>query len=150
LGREAMRRAAAWRQSCAICSDGRPRGTSRQATSAGFCVSSFPWLLLSLSPWTGGGYHPCMRSINRHALIRWLFVPIVLLTQLVALADDDNGPPIDARWRGFPGDSANLNGQPPKVWLPGGGVAGTWIIFIILGVLCIGFLFMNAKRTHLD
>jgi len=88
--------------------------------------------------------------LSRYSLMRWMFAAILLLCQGMAFADDEgNGPPIDARWRGFPNDSANSS-TPPKVWLPGGGVAGTWIIFILLGILCIGFLFMNAKRTHLD
>jgi len=80
-----------------------------------------------------------MRAMR--TLKRWMFVPIVLLSQAMALADD-SGPPIDARLEGFPKDT--------KVVLDGGGVAGSWIIFIILGVICVAFLFMNAKRSHLD
>jgi hypothetical protein len=80
---------------------------------------------------------PGMRSLNR-----WTFMAVLFLSQAFALADDTSAPPPDARFDGFPKDV--------KVILDNGGVAGSWIIFIILGIICAAFLFMNAKRTHLD
>ena len=44
---------------------------------------------------------------------------------------------------------ARLEGYPTPMLLQGG-VAMTWVLFIVLGVLCVSVLFKNAKRSHLD
>ena len=72
-------------------------------------------------------------------IARWAFLPILLLSKAVALADDVQ---IDGRFQGYPHDT--------KVLLDGGGYAGTWVIFGLLAIVCVAFLFMNAKRTYLD
>ena len=45
---------------------------------------------------------------------------------------------------------ARLEGYPSNVTLEGGTTALTWLLFVFLSVVCIGVLFKNAKRTHLD
>jgi hypothetical protein len=59
---------------------------------------------------------------------------------LSALADDQT-PVIDGRLQGY--------GTQPVV-LDAGGTALTYLLLVGLGVLCIGVMLKNAKRTHLD
>ena len=30
------------------------------------------------------------------------------------------------------------------------GTALTWLLLVVLGGICVGVMFMNSKRTHLD
>jgi len=43
-----------------------------------------------------------------------------------------------------------LEGYPTKVTLDDSGTALTWLLFVFLSVVCIGVMFKNARRTHLD
>jgi hypothetical protein len=88
-------------------------------------------------------------SGGRRRLARWAFTALRLAPMLVVFApvialaaSDDEGPKPDAR----------LEGYGSTVTLPAGtsGTSLLWIVFIILGILCISVLFKNAKRTHLD
>lgn len=45
---------------------------------------------------------------------------------------------------------ARLYGYPDKYWQAPPGTAGAWAVLAVLGIVCIGPLFLNAKRTHLD
>lgn len=43
-----------------------------------------------------------------------------------------------------------LEGYATDVTLPAGTTAMTWLLLVFLTLLCIGALFKNARRTHLD
>jgi len=45
---------------------------------------------------------------------------------------------------------ARVTGYPEKYWLVPPGTAGTWAVLAGLGIVCLGPLFLNSKRTHLD
>jgi len=45
---------------------------------------------------------------------------------------------------------ARLEGYPSGVTLELGSTALTWLLFVFLSVVCIGVMFKNARRTHLD
>ena len=68
-----------------------------------------------------------------------LVMTLVLSTPLRVLADE--APEVyDAR----------LQGYKDNVQLDSGSTALTWLLLIALGVLCLGVLFKDAKRSHLD
>jgi hypothetical protein len=68
-----------------------------------------------------------------------LALMFVLSTPLNVLAED--APEVyDAR----------LQGYAQNVQLDSGSTALTWLLLIALGVLCLGVLFKDAKRSHLD
>jgi len=60
----------------------------------------------------------------------------------VALADAEDAPKVDARLEGYATGSGALKDA--------GGTALTWLLFIVLGAICIGVMFINSKRSHLD
>jgi hypothetical protein len=45
---------------------------------------------------------------------------------------------------------ARLEGYANSVTLPPGSVGLTWVALIVLGAICVGGLFKDAKRSHLD
>jgi hypothetical protein len=45
---------------------------------------------------------------------------------------------------------ARLQGYTNNMQLDAGSTALTWLLLIALGILCLGVLFKDAKRTHLD
>ena len=45
---------------------------------------------------------------------------------------------------------ARLEGYASNVTLDSGSTGLTWVVFIILTIICLGGLFKDAKRTHLD
>jgi hypothetical protein len=45
---------------------------------------------------------------------------------------------------------ARLEGYASNVTLDSGSTGLTWFVFIILAIICLGGLFKDAKRTHLD
>jgi hypothetical protein len=49
-----------------------------------------------------------------------------------------------------PDHDARLDGYPATVVLNSGGTASSYIVLSLLGVLCIGSMFIKGKRTHLD
>lgn len=67
----------------------------------------------------------------------------MLATPLAALAQrqgEEERELVDAR----------LEGYATNVTLDSGSTGLTWVMFIILAVICLGGLFKDAKRTHLD
>ena len=78
--------------------------------------------------------------IRRFAVAAFVFAAVVVSASSPALAQDDERKSYDAR----------LEGHTDAVMLDGGSTALTWLTLAGLGVLCIGVLFKNPKRTHLD
>ena len=70
---------------------------------------------------------------------RLFAVAMVLLLPLVTFAQDASKI-YDAR----------LEGYDNNFTLDSGGTGLTWLLLVVLGALCIGVLFKNAHRTHLD
>ncbi len=56
-----------------------------------------------------------------------------------AAQDDEESEIVDARLEGY-SKGVTLEGS----------TALMWVLLLILAIVCIGPLFMNAKRTHLD
>jgi len=72
-----------------------------------------------------------------------------LTSSALARVDEDEGPPPDARTEGY--KIEGKQGPPaPLLISPASGTAGTWALTVILGVVCIGVMFKNGKRSHLD
>lgn len=65
---------------------------------------------------------------------------IIYIMPLSARAAEEEKGPLDAR----------LENYPQKVTLEEGGTALTWIILLVLTALCVGVMFKNANRSHLD
>jgi len=79
------------------------------------------------------GFSARMRLLR---VMSW-FIGLLAFPAL-ALADDE--PRIDARLQNFQ----------KQVSVPEGGTALTWMLLILLTMVCLFALFKNAKRTHLD
>jgi hypothetical protein len=71
------------------------------------------------------------------AACAWLLMPAMTLA-----ASDEDESPVDARLLGYQNGSAALKDA--------GGTALTWLLLFFLAAICIGVLFTNPKRTHLD
>jgi hypothetical protein len=72
-----------------------------------------------------------------------LSVAVVLVWTMLSapvLAADAEDKVVDAR----------LEGYGRSVTLDGGSTALTWMLLILLGALCVGVMFKNANRSHLD
>lgn len=63
----------------------------------------------------------------------------LLFWPLVALAQDEEQT-FDAR----------LEGYKESVKMPEGSSALTWMLLVLLAIICIAALFKNAKRSHMD
>jgi hypothetical protein len=80
------------------------------------------------------------------SLRSWLAAMMLAVTLLAtamptpARADDDEPFVYDARVQGFS----------KPVQLPSSSTALTWLLLIVLAGACIGVMFMDAKRSHLD
>lgn len=70
---------------------------------------------------------------------RWTAALVALLWPLSAWAQEGERAVVDAR----------LEGYPQNVTLDGGSFLA-WLTFGVVGVICIGVMFKNARRTHLD
>jgi hypothetical protein len=66
---------------------------------------------------------------------------VVLLAPVIAMAqEDENSKIYDARLEGYPGN----------VTLDSSSTALLWLLLIVLAAACVGVMFKNARRTHLD
>ena len=80
----------------------------------------------------------CRRLTDR--VLPWCLAAVVtVISPAMALAQDDDRPIVDARLEGYP-SNVSLEGS----------TALMWVLLLILGIICVGPLFMNSKRTHLD
>lgn len=77
--------------------------------------------------------------MHKHSLRVLAFAAVLLVSGPSLMAQEDQ-PPLDAR----------LVGYGEKHMLPEPGAAGAWLALIGLGIICLGPLFLHAKRTHLD
>lgn len=75
-----------------------------------------------------------MRNMHRYAALAILFVAASAGT---VRADEIT---VDARNVGYP----------DKYFADSPGVSSAWLALVGLGLVCIGPLFLNAHRTHLD
>ena len=85
-----------------------------------------------------------MMAAMKQRLIQAGFALLAMLaTPLSALAQrqgEEEREIIDGR----------LEGYATNVTLDSGSTGLTWVVFIILTIICLGGLFKDAKRTHLD
>jgi hypothetical protein len=86
-----------------------------------------------------------MMARMKHRLRCWslsavTFVLLIAAHPLVALAQEEEDKIYDARLEGYPG----------RVTLDSWSTALMWLLLVVLGAICIGVMFKNARRTHLD
>ena len=75
---------------------------------------------------------------KRHAARLFCAATLLFAPTISTLAADEEKVP-NARLEGF--------GRNVKVE---GSTTGTWVLFVVLSVVCMSVLFKNAKRSHLD
>lgn len=68
------------------------------------------------------------------------FVMLLVLAGASSLLAEETLEKMDAR----------LFGYPDKYWIDAPGTAGAWAVLAVLGLVCVGPLFLHSKRTHLD
>jgi hypothetical protein len=78
--------------------------------------------------------------MRNRILAALIVLATVSLAPMSALADDSTPKDYDGR----------LDGYAKNVTLDSGGTALTYFLFAGLGVVGLGVLFKNARRTHLD
>lgn len=64
----------------------------------------------------------------------------VVFSPIMAMAQDEGPAYYDAR----------LEGYPSGVALDLESTGLTWLLWVFLSIVCIGVMFKNARRTHLD
>lgn len=84
-----------------------------------------------------------IHAMKRRISAIFLAFTFALAIPAVSLAQDEDKPKFDARLTGYK-DGANM------ALKDAGGTALTWLLLIALTGLCVGVLFINSKRTHLD
>jgi hypothetical protein len=83
-----------------------------------------------------------MRLMKQKLLTAALIVATVLMSPLFALAQEEGEKAIyDARLQNYPGGSVTLDS---------GSTALLTLLLIVMAAVCVGVMFKNAKRTHLD
>ena len=81
-----------------------------------------------------------MIQAMKRRLAIFVAMSVLFLAPISARAADEEKGPLDAR----------LENYPAKVTLDESGTALTWIIFLVLTALCVGVMFKNPNRSHLD
>jgi len=88
-----------------------------------------------------------MSAMKRSSARRWMMAAALLLVMCAAApkayassSSDDEPTEYDAR----------LLGYDKTVQLDSGSTALSWVLLIVLGIVTLGVLFKDAKRTHLD
>jgi len=89
-----------------------------------------------------------MIKLMKHRVHRWLLnwllaaafvIGSAIVSPGAALAQDEEKI-YDARLEGYPGN----------VTLESRSTALMWLLLVVLAALCVGVMFKNARRTHLD
>jgi len=81
-----------------------------------------------------------MMGHMKHRVLAFVLGSLLpLVFPMVAMAADEDELP-DARLLGYKGG----------VKVEGGATAVTWLLLVVLALVCLASLFKNAKRTHLD
>jgi hypothetical protein len=90
-----------------------------------------------------------MMDIMRHRVLA-LVLGILAVGSIAAPARaDDEAPKVyDGRLEAI--QNPGGNGGPRNVTLQSGGTSLTYFLLVGCSVICIGVMFKNAKRTHLD
>lgn len=81
-----------------------------------------------------------MSPMKSHMLSRVLGILPVLVFAAPLMAEDGDGPVIDARLLSYGGAAATEQGS----------TATMWMLAVAFGLVAFGVMFINAKRTHLD
>jgi hypothetical protein len=68
------------------------------------------------------------------------------VTPLSTVLAQDEPVIVDGRLQGY----TDAKGAATNVQLDPSGTALIWLTVALLGVIALGFMFMNPKRTHLD
>ncbi|HEY1629490.1 MAG TPA: hypothetical protein VGF52_06505 [Tepidisphaeraceae bacterium] len=77
----------------------------------------------------------------KQKLLGFLFAAmIMLMCPAMLLAQEEDSKLYDAR----------LENYGSNVTLENSSTALLWLLLIVLGAVCVGVMFKNAKRTHLD
>ena len=70
----------------------------------------------------------------------WLILPVLILVTAPTARADDTTPTVDARYEGYTGD----------VVFPESSAAVDWFILVGLGLVGMGVMFIDSRRSHLD
>jgi len=86
-----------------------------------------------------------MKHRLHRRLLNWILAAAFVIGSAIvspgtALAQDEESRIYDARLEGYPGN----------VRLESRSTALMWLLLVVLAALCVGVMFKNARRTHLD
>ena len=84
--------------------------------------------------------------LGRVLLMAVLLIGAIAPSAALAQRDKPERDVIDARLEGYADDKQS----PINVTLPPASEGLTWVALIVLGAICVGGLFKDAKRSHLD
>ncbi len=81
-----------------------------------------------------------LRWSDAHAKLFAAICTLVFLLGTPAWLFADDEPAYDAR----------IEGYSSAMWTDGGTTALMWLLYIVVGLVCLSVLFKDARRTHLD
>ena len=84
----------------------------------------------------------CIQKLRSGALAAMLALSstLTLTSTAQARSSDDETPSTEARLEGYAG-GAKLEPSSNALY---------WLLLVVLGAICIGVMFINPKRSHLD
>jgi hypothetical protein len=88
---------------------------------------------------------PMTSPSKTHPLKRWILAACLAVcfslgASSISRADDGDLPDHDAR----------LDGYATNMVLDSGGTGFTYVLLVVMGLGCLGVMFIKGKRTHLD
>jgi hypothetical protein len=84
----------------------------------------------------------CMKQRLIAILLSLTFV-FAAAPSVAFASNDEDAPTIDARLDGYK-DGSNMGLKDAS------GAGLTWLLLIVLAAMCVGVMFINSKRSHLD